>query len=175
MKISSHDARSSLSPRAGRGRGEGASTLLARCKSSPDRQDTPYQLRIAERPPQPILLPARGEKEPRAARGERWGERSRSRDACAPEACRPKLRILIAPKKKKGGGAPKRRDCLVGPRHAADVAIHLRFGRGRAFSGTRSPFGAPPRFSLRPCAEARSRPRFTRCSAQALPAPWHRA
>jgi hypothetical protein len=106
MKISSHDARSSLSPRAGRGRGEGASTLLARCKSSPDRQDTPYQLRIAERPPQPILLPARGEKEPRAARGERWGERSRSRDACAPEACRPKLRILIASKKKKGGGAP---------------------------------------------------------------------
>jgi hypothetical protein len=29
----------------------------------------------------------------------------------------------------KGGGAPKRRNCPVGPRHAADVAIHLRFGR----------------------------------------------
>ena len=36
-------------------------------------------------------------------------------------------------------------------------------------------FGAPPRLSLRPIAEARCRPRFTRCSAKALPAPWHRA
>jgi hypothetical protein len=67
-------------------------------------------------PPPPI---SRGRKE----------KRSRSRDAPASEACRPKLRIVIASKKMKGGGAPKRRDCLVGPRHAADVAIHLRFGR----------------------------------------------
>jgi hypothetical protein len=75
---------------------------------------------------------------------------------------------LLPPNKIRGGGAPKRRDCPVGPRHAADVATSMRFGRGRAFSGTRSPFGAPPRLSLRPIAEARSRPRFTRCSAQAL-------
>jgi hypothetical protein len=109
MKISSHDARSSLSPRAGRGRGEGASTLLERCKSSSDRQDTPCQLRIAERPPQPILLPARGEKEPRAARGERWGERSRSRDAPAPEACRPKPRSFCLQKNKGRRSAEKAR------------------------------------------------------------------
>ena len=36
-------------------------------------------------------------------------------------------------------------------------------------SRARSPFGAPPRRLLRPIAEARSGPRFTRCSAQALP------
>ncbi len=70
----------------------------------------------------------------------------------------------FASKKIRGGGAPKRRNCPVGPRHASDVAIQMRFGRGRALIGARSP---------RPCAEARSRPRFTRCSAQALPAPWH--
>src|SRR5579862_4807814 len=52
----------------------------------------------------------------------------------------------FASKKIRGGGAPKRRDCPVGPRHASDVATQMRFGRGRAFSGTRSPFGAPPRF-----------------------------
>ena len=68
----------------------------------------------------------------------------------------------FASKKIRGGGAPKRRNCPVGPRHASDVAIRLRFGRGRASSGTRSPFGAPPRRSPRPCAEARSRPRVTR-------------
>ena len=76
----------------------------------------------------------------------------------------------FASKKIRGGGAPKRRNCPVGPRHASDVAIRLRFGRGRASSGTRSPFGAPPRRSPRPCAEARSRPRVTRRCAQALPA-----
>ena len=103
-----------------------------------------------------------------------WCERSRSRDAPAPEFCRPKPRSFCL-QKIRGGGAPKMRNCPVGPRHAADVAIRLRFGRGRAFSGTRSPFGAPPRFLLRPCAEVRSRPRFTRCSAKELPPPWHRA
>jgi hypothetical protein len=82
----------------------------------------------------------------------------------------------FASEKIRGGGAPKRRNCPVGPRHASDVATQTRFGRGRAFSGTRSPFGAPPRFLLRRrSATAQSRPRFTRCSAQALPAPWHRA
>ena len=45
----------------------------------------------------------------------------------------------------------------------------------RALSAARSPFGALPRRLPRPFAEARSRPRFTRCNAQALPAPWHRA
>ena len=74
----------------------------------------------------------------------------------------------FASKKKKGGGAPKRRNCPVGPRHASDVATSIRFGRGRAFSGTRSPFGAPPRFLLRPYAETQSGPRFTRCSAPRL-------
>jgi hypothetical protein len=72
MKISSHDARSSLSPRAGRGRGEGASTLLERCKSSPDRQDTPYQLRIAERPLNPSFSPHAGRRS-RERRGESDG------------------------------------------------------------------------------------------------------
>ena len=81
----------------------------------------------------------------------------------------------FASKKIKGGGAPKRRNCPVGPRHASDVATQMRVGRGRASSGTRSPFGAPPRRLPRPCAEARSRPRFTRCSAPALPSPGHRA
>jgi len=51
----------------------------------------------------------------------------------------------------------------------------MRFGRDRALIGARSPLGAPPRHLLRPCAEVRSGPRFTRCSAQALPVPWHRA
>jgi hypothetical protein len=35
----------------------------------------------------------------------------------------------FASKKIRGGGAPKRRNCPVGPRHAADVAIRMRFGR----------------------------------------------
>jgi hypothetical protein len=47
----------------------------------------------------------------------------------------------------KGGGAPKRRNCPVGPRHASDVATQTRFGHGRALIGARSPFGAPPRRS----------------------------
>src|SRR3984885_6184438 len=51
----------------------------------------------------------------------------------------------FASKKIKGGGAPKRRNCPVGPRHASDVATRMRFGRGRALIGARSPFGAPPR------------------------------
>ena len=117
------DARSSLSPRAGSRavvRGAGL-TLPERCKSSPDRQDIPLSAsRIADNAPSTtVLLPARGvEVTPPAARGEQRDAHSRSRDACAPEACRPKVRILFASKKKKGGGAPKRRDCLVGPRHA---------------------------------------------------------
>ena len=81
----------------------------------------------------------------------------------------------LLPPKNKGRRSADRRNCPVGPRHASDVATRMRFGRGRAFIGARSPLGAPPRRSLRPCAEARSRPRFTRCSAQALPTPWHRA
>ena len=32
-------------------------------------------------------------------------------------------------KEMKGGGAPKRRDCPVGPRQASDVATRMRFGR----------------------------------------------
>src|SRR5580704_2323556 len=79
----------------------------------------------------------------------------------------------FASKKIRGGGAPKRRNCPVGPCHASDVATQMRFGRGRALNVARSPFGAPPRRLPRPFAEARSRPRFTRCSAQALAAPWH--
>jgi hypothetical protein len=35
----------------------------------------------------------------------------------------------FASKKIRGGGAPKRRNCPVGPRHAADVATSMRFGR----------------------------------------------
>jgi hypothetical protein len=75
--------------------------------------------------------------------------RSRSRDASAPEACRPKLRILLRLKENEGRRSAGRRDCLVGPRHAADDTIPLRFGRSRASSGTRSPLGAPPRHSPR--------------------------
>src|SRR6202166_4255102 len=74
----------------------------------------------------------------------------------------------FASKKIRGGGAPKRRNCLVRPRHASDVATSIRFGRGRALNAARSPFGAPPRFLLRPYAETQSRPRFTRCSAKEL-------
>lgn len=44
------DARSSLSPRAGRGRGEGALPLPERFSQSLDRCETPGKLRIAERP-----------------------------------------------------------------------------------------------------------------------------
>src|SRR5580704_11934536 len=64
---------------------------------------------------------------PPLSRG-RKEKRSRSRDACAPEVCQPKPPSFCL-QKIRGGGAPKRRDCPVGPRHAADVAIHLRFGR----------------------------------------------
>jgi hypothetical protein len=56
------------------------------------------------------------------------GARSHSRDASAPEACRPKPRIL-SPQRNEGRRSAGRRNCPVGPRHAADVAIHLRFGR----------------------------------------------
>jgi hypothetical protein len=35
----------------------------------------------------------------------------------------------LLPPKIRGGGAPKRRNCPVGPRHASDVAIRMRFGR----------------------------------------------
>jgi hypothetical protein len=52
---------------------------------------------------------------------------------------------FTSPQRNEGRRSAGRRDCLVGPRHAADVAIHLRFGRSRASSGTRSPLGAPPR------------------------------
>ena len=88
----------------------------------------------------------------------------------APEFCRPKPRNFCL-QKIRGGGAPKRRNCLVGPRHAIRCC-HPNRASGAAArpSGTRSPLGAPPRLSLRPCAEAQSRPRFTRCSAQAFPA-----
>ena len=151
-------ARSTLSPRAGRGWGEGASTLPERSKSSLPRY-APYPLRIAERPPQPILLPARGEKEPRAARGEQRDARSRSRDAPAPEACRPKPRIL-SPQRSEGRRSAGRRDCPVGPRHAADVAIHLRFGRkprvlrdalaSRRSTAALSEVSRPRRFDSRP-------------------------
>jgi len=48
-------------------------------------------------------------------------------------------------KEKEGRRSAGRRNCPVGPRHAADVTIPLRFGRSRASSGTRSPLGAPPR------------------------------
>ena len=77
-----------------------------------------------------------------------WRERSQSRDAPAPEFCKPKPRSFYL-QKIRGGGAPKRRNCPVRPHHASDVATRMRFGRGRASSGTRSPFGAPPRLSPR--------------------------
>jgi hypothetical protein len=70
---------------------------------------------------------------------------------------------VFASEKIRGGRAPK----------GANPGPHRRMRR--ALNAARSPFGALPRLSLRPCAEAQSRPRFTRCSAQALPAPWHRA
>jgi len=60
------DARDSLSPHAGRGWGEGAPTLPERCGLYLGRRKIPDKLRIAERPPHPNLLPARGEKEARA-------------------------------------------------------------------------------------------------------------
>ena len=85
---------------------------------------------------------------------------SRSRDAPAPEVCRPKLRIVIASKKRRE--AERRKAQFTGAA-SADAA--------RALRSARSPSGAPPRFSPRPFAEARSRPRFTRSSAQTLPAP----
>src|SRR5579862_1091859 len=50
----------SLFPRAGRGRGEGAVPRVSAWQKT---------LSPAERPPQPILLPACGEKEERAALG----------------------------------------------------------------------------------------------------------
>src|SRR5260370_31490066 len=65
------------------GCGEGALKLPERCKSSLDRHDTPCQLRIAAPPPQPILLPARGEKEPRAALLNKRHALSFSRRICA--------------------------------------------------------------------------------------------
>src|SRR5580704_5999067 len=83
---------------------------------------------------------------PPLSRG-RKEKRSRSRDACAPEACRPKPRILSPHRKRRE--AERRKGATV----SWGLATHrmlpsvLRFGRGRAFSGTRSPFGAPPRRS----------------------------
>jgi hypothetical protein len=62
-------------------------------------------------------------------RGGGWCEHSHSRDAFAPEVCRPKLRILLRLKQKEGRRSAGRRNCPVRPRHAADVAIHLRSGR----------------------------------------------
>jgi hypothetical protein len=70
---------------------------------------------------------------------------------------------VFASTKIRGGRAPK--GANLGPHH------RMR----RAPIAARSPFGALPQLLLRPCAEARSRPRFTRCSAQALAAPWRRA
>jgi hypothetical protein len=54
-------------------------------------------------------------------------ERSRSRDAAAPEFCRPKPRSFCL-QKIRGGGAPKRRNCLVRPCHASDVATKCASG-----------------------------------------------
>ncbi len=137
-------------------RGE-ASIVLRRQRSSESGapSTTVRSLRELQWSPSPA---SRG----RMARALAFSQRTRARGL--PTKATNSLRL----KEMKGGGAPKRRNCLVGPRHAADVAIRMRFGRGRAFSGTRSPFGAPPRRSLWPIAEARSGPRFTRCSAQAL-------
>jgi len=50
-------------------------------------------------------------------RGGGWCERSRSRDASRPRLA-DQSHQAFASKKIKGGGAPKRRDCPVGPRHA---------------------------------------------------------
>ena len=50
-----------------------------------------------------------------------------------------------SPQKNEGRRSAGRRDCLVGPRHAADDTIPLRFGRSRASFRPRSPCGAPPR------------------------------
>ena len=108
-------------------------------------------------------------------RGGGWCERSRSRDTSCARDLPYQSHEAFACKKIKGRRSAGRRNCRVICATQSDVATCSRFGRGRASSGTRSPLGAPPRRSPRPCAEVRSRPRFTRCSAKALPPPWHRA
>ena len=80
---------------------------------------------------------------------------SRSRDASASELWQRTARSVRL-QKIRGGRAPK--GANLGPHH------RMR----RAPIAARSPFDALPRLWLRPCAEARSRPRFTRCSTQAL-------
>ena len=70
--------------------------------SSLRRQDIPYQLRIAERPPQPILLPARGEKESRAVPGEQATSALVLATHSRPRFARPKPRTLLRLKEKEG-------------------------------------------------------------------------
>ena len=78
----------------------------------------------------------------------------------------------VLPPKNKGGGAPKRRNCPVGPRHAIRCCHLLALrARPRAPAETRSPFGAPPRFLPGHCRDS-APGRVSRDAgfAQALPA-----
>ena len=79
------------------------------------------------RPLNPSFSPHAGRRS-RKRRGRANDTRSHSRDALAPEVCRPKPPSFCL-QKNKGRRSAGRRNCPVGPRHAADVAIHLRFGR----------------------------------------------
>src|SRR5580692_2306117 len=64
----SSSARDSLSPRAGRGWGEGALPLPEHCGYSPKLRDIIGQLRLAETPPHPRSLRSL-DRSPRAGRG----------------------------------------------------------------------------------------------------------
>jgi hypothetical protein len=102
--------------------------LPERCKSSLNRTKTfPISSESRRGPLNPPFSPHAG----RRSR-ERCGESKRRAFSfsrrIAPEACRPKPRIH-SPQRNEGRRSAGRRDCPVGPRHAADVAIHLRFGR----------------------------------------------
>jgi len=61
-------------------------------------------------------------------RGRGWCERSHSRDASRPRLV-DQSHEFSSPQRNEGRRSAGRRDCPVGPRHAADVATHLRFGR----------------------------------------------
>jgi hypothetical protein len=72
MKISSHDARSSLSPRAGRGRGEGASTLPELCNHHQAAKTLPVSSESRRGPLNPSFSPHAGRRS-RERRGESDG------------------------------------------------------------------------------------------------------
>jgi hypothetical protein len=111
---------------------------------------------------------------PPPLRGGGWCKRSRSRDAAASEFWQRTARSVRL-QKNKGRQSAGRRKSWAASSDAARALVFSSPACGGGREGARSPFGALPRRSPRPCAEVRSRPRFTRCSAQVLPAPWHRA